>query len=146
MLDCFIHLQILAQVKRAYEHGIEPEAPDSGKPAGQSGKVVSRMLNTAVSAGKRVRSETGISKGAVSISSAAAEFTEMKVKDDCAIQNGLEGANICIIGAGKMARLLLVHLQVGLIFIEDLMHSHRLVSQSPYRPSPYVLLLILCTR
>ena len=35
----------------------------------------------------------------------------MKVKDDCGIQNGLEGANICIIGAGKMARLLLVHLQ-----------------------------------
>ena len=64
--------QILAQVKRAYEHGIEPENPEGGKPAGQSGKVVSRMLNTAVSAGKRVRSETGISKGAVSISSAAA--------------------------------------------------------------------------
>ena len=41
----------------------------------------------------------------------SSEFTEMKVKDDCGIQNGLEGANICIIGAGKMARLLLVHLQ-----------------------------------
>ena len=95
--------QILAQVKRSYEHGIEE--------TGSSGKVVSRMLNTAVSAGKRVRSETGISKGAVSISSAAAEFTEMKIKGDCGIQNGLEGANICIIGAGKMARLLLVHLQ-----------------------------------
>ena len=95
--------QILAQVKRSYEHGIEE--------SGSSGKVVSRMLNTAVSAGKRVRSETGISKVAVSISSAAAEFTEMKIKEDCGIQNGLEGANICIIGAGKMARLLLVHLQ-----------------------------------
>ena len=46
--------QILAQVKRAYEHGIEE--------TGQSGKVVSRMLNTAVTAGKRVRTETGISK------------------------------------------------------------------------------------
>ena len=31
--------QILAQVKRAYEHGIEE--------TGQSGKVVSRMLNSA---------------------------------------------------------------------------------------------------
>lgn len=95
--------QILAQVKKAYEHGIEE--------TGQAGKVVSRMLNTAVSAGKRVRSETGISKGAVSISSAAAEFTAMKLKDDCKIENGLAAANICIIGAGKMARLLLVHLQ-----------------------------------
>jgi len=96
--------QILAQVKRAYERGIEPEG-------GQAGKVVSRMLNTAVSAGKRVRSETGISKGAVSISSAAAEFSEMTVAKDCGIHAGLEGANIAIIGAGKMARLLLVHLQ-----------------------------------
>ena len=95
--------QILAQVKRAYEHGIEE--------TGQSGKVVSRMLNTAVTAGKRVRSETGISKGAVSISSAAAEFTAMKIQGDCGIQRGLEGANIAIIGAGKMARLLLVHLE-----------------------------------
>ena len=96
--------QILAQVKRAYERGIEPES-------GQGGKVLSRMLNTAVTAGKRVRSETGISKGAVSVSSAAAEFTAMKIKEDCNIERGMEGANVAIIGAGKMARLLLVHLQ-----------------------------------
>jgi len=95
--------QILAQVKRAFERGEEPES-------GQSGKVVARMLNTAVSAGKRVRSETGISKGAVSISSAAVEFTAMKAPMDCKIKD-LSDANICIIGAGKMARLLLVHLQ-----------------------------------
>jgi glutamyl-tRNA reductase len=94
--------QILAQVKRSYERGIEE--------TGQGGKVVSRLLNTAVSAGKRVRSETGISKGAVSISSAAAEFTEMKIKGDCNVDS-IENANICIIGAGKMARLLIVHLQ-----------------------------------
>lgn len=55
--------QILAQVKRSYERGIEPGS-------GRAGKVVSRLLNSAVTAGKRVRSETGISKGAVSISSA----------------------------------------------------------------------------
>jgi len=95
--------QILAQVKRAFERGEEPES-------GRSGKVVARMLNTAVSAGKRVRSETGISKGAVSISSAAVEFTAMKAPSDCKIKEVSE-ANIVIIGAGKMARLLLVHLQ-----------------------------------
>lgn len=95
--------QILAQVKKAYEHGIELKAP--------AGKVISRMLNTAVSAGKRVRSETGISKGAVSISSAAAEFTAMKLAGDCKIATGMQDANIVIIGAGKMSRLLLVHLQ-----------------------------------
>lgn len=97
--------QILAQVKRAYEHGIDVEH------GGQAGKVLSRMLNTAVSAGKRVRSETGISKGAVSISSAAAEFTALRLPTDCAPLAAMEDARICIIGAGKMARLLLVHLQ-----------------------------------
>lgn len=92
----------MLQVKRSYEHGIEA--------TGSAGKVVSRMLNTGVTAGKRARSETGISKGAVSISSAAAEFTALKLKPDCHIEK-LAEANIAIIGAGKMARLLLVHLQ-----------------------------------
>ena len=94
--------QILAQVKRCYEHGIEKD--------GQAGKVISRMLNTAVSAGKRVRSETGISKGAVSISSAAAEFTNLRVGEDLG-KASIADARITILGAGKMARLLLVHLQ-----------------------------------
>jgi hypothetical protein len=122
--------QILAQVKRCYERGIAED--------GRGGKVVARMLNTAVTAGKRVRSETGISKGAVSISSAAAEFTQMTLNRDCGISGGikvglapsrcssamspssstflscslsLQDANVVIIGAGKMSRLLLVHLQ-----------------------------------
>lgn len=94
--------QILAQVKRAYEHGIEE--------TGQGGKVVSRMLNTAVTAGKRVRAETGISRGAVSVSSAAAEFTVSRLKEDCGVEN-INTARITIVGAGKMARLLLIHLQ-----------------------------------
>lgn len=94
--------QILAQVKRAYERGMEE--------TGQGGKVVSRMLNTAVTAGKRVRAETGISRGAVSVSSAAAEFTVSRLKEDCGVEN-INTARITIIGAGKMARLLLIHLQ-----------------------------------
>jgi len=94
--------QILAQMKKAYEHGIEE--------GGQAGKVVSRLLNTAVSAGKRVRAETGISKGAVSVSSAAAEFSASKIKEDCNVDR-MEDAKITIIGAGDMARLLIVHLQ-----------------------------------
>lgn len=95
--------QILAQVKKAYEHGIEGKNPPSGK-------VLTRLLNTAVAAGKRVRTETGISKGAVSISSAAAEFTAMKLSDDCNLYE-MNDAKIVIIGAGKMSRLLLVNLE-----------------------------------
>jgi glutamyl-tRNA reductase len=96
--------QILAQVKKCYEHGIE------GGSSSPAGKVLSRLLNNAVAAGKRVRTETGISKGAVSISSAAAEFTLMKLKEDCDIDD-ISDANVVIIGAGKMTRLLLAHLE-----------------------------------
>lgn len=95
--------QILAQVKKSHEHSVEGSGP--------AGKVISRMLNTAVTAGKRVRAETGISKGAVSISSAAAEFTATKLDEDCQISSGMKDAEIAIIGAGKMSRLLLVHLE-----------------------------------
>lgn len=43
------------QVRQCYLRGTEEE--------GSAGKVVARLLNTAVSAGKRARSETSISKG-----------------------------------------------------------------------------------
>ena len=103
--------QILSQVKRAYERGIEDEDVE-GENAGQAGKVVSRLLNVAVTAGKRVRSETGISKGAVSISSAAAEFTQFVIEETSEGHvKDIADSKITIIGAGKMARLLLVHLQ-----------------------------------
>lgn len=69
--------------------------------------------------------------GAVSISSAAVEFSALKLAEDCRIYGGLEAANIAVIGAGirnqyynylvihrmcsanegKMARLVLVHLE-----------------------------------
>lgn len=88
-------------MKKAYEHCTEGSNP--------GGKVLSRTLNTAVTAGKRVRAETAISKGAVSISSAAAQFSAIKLPQDC--QKSIDEARLTIIGAGKMARLLLVHLQ-----------------------------------
>ena len=118
--------QILAQVKRCYEHGISDDVPvvvasssESGDAVavpstkmvgGRGGKVVSRMLNAAITAGKRVRSETGISKGAVSVSSAAAEFSSEKLWSDCKIAS-LKEASIAIVGAGKMTKLLLHHFQ-----------------------------------
>lgn len=92
--------QILSQVKQCYSHSIEEE--------GSGGKVISRMLNVAVAAGKRVRSETGISRGAVSISSAAVEFSDFKAPD--VLGKNLENTKIAIIGAGKMTRLLLIHM------------------------------------
>lgn len=92
--------QILSQVKQAYTRGMEP--------TGSGGKVVSRLLNSAVAAGKRVRSETGISKGAVSISSAAVEFSQMRCPKD--LGKPFDESRIAIVGAGKMSRLLMIHM------------------------------------
>jgi len=93
--------QILSQVRQCYLHCTEEE--------GSGGKVVSRLFNTAVSAGKRVRSETSISKGAVSISSAAVEFGKFRCEPD--LRKPFEKARLLIVGAGTMSRLLLIHLQ-----------------------------------
>ena len=92
--------QILSQVRQCHLHSIEED--------GSGGKVLSRLLNNAVAAGKRVRSETAISKGSVSISSAAAELSEaMSVKD---LNLPFSEARLAVIGAGKMTRLLVTHL------------------------------------
>ena len=92
--------QILSQVRQCHLHSIEED--------GQGGKVLSRMLNTAVAAGKRVRSETAISKGSVSISSAAVELSEMMSQKDLNLP--FSQARLSVIGAGKMTRLLITHL------------------------------------
>ncbi|EKX38294.1 Glutamyl tRNA reductase [Guillardia theta CCMP2712] len=92
--------QILSQMKRCYEIATEKQ--------GAAGKVLTRMLNTAVSAGKRVRSETGIARGGVSISSAAVELVEKNCLQDLDLD--MDQLDICILGAGKMARLLVQHL------------------------------------
>jgi glutamyl-tRNA reductase len=91
--------QILSQMKACYANAIE----------GAGGKVTSRLLNTAVAAGKRVRDETDISKGAVSISSAAYELAAERAPLDLAGLK-LEDARVLIVGAGKMTRLLLTHM------------------------------------
>ena len=86
--------QILSQVK----HALSLAQQHKG-----IGRILGRLLKDSIKAGKRVRTETNLGTGAVSISSAAAELALMKVEsfDDC---------HIAILGAGKMARLLVQHL------------------------------------
>lgn len=86
--------QILAQVKNTHKlaqkyHSIA--------------QILDRLFKQAMTAGKRVRSETNIGTGAVSISSAAVELAYIKAEN-------LAACSICIIGAGKMSRLLVQHL------------------------------------
>jgi len=92
--------QILSQVRQCHLH--------AGEKDGCGGKVMSQLLKTAVTAGKRVRSETAISKGSVSISSAAVELSEMLATSDLNLP--FSECRLAVVGAGKMTRLLITHL------------------------------------
>ncbi|KAL1504073.1 hypothetical protein AB1Y20_010483 [Prymnesium parvum] len=104
--------QILSQVKACYSQAIEPAVEASedskGSVGGSAGKVLGRLLNSAVMSGKFVRSETEIAKGAVSISSAAVELAIHKSMPD--LGKPLAALRVTIVGAGKMSRLLMTHL------------------------------------
>jgi glutamyl-tRNA reductase len=86
--------QILSQVKHCYQ---------SGQKFNGTGRVLNQLLKQAIGAGKRVRTETSIGTGAVSISSAAVELAQMKAGD-------LAPLKTTIVGAGKMSVLLVKHL------------------------------------
>jgi len=86
--------QILSQVKHAHQLAQQHKG---------ASRILNRLLKQAISAGKRVRTETNIGSGAVSISSAAVELAKLK-------QPNLRDCHISILGAGKMARLLVQHL------------------------------------
>eukprot|EP01024_Parvocaulis_polyphysoides_P029941 TRINITY_DN2717_c0_g3_i2.p2 TRINITY_DN2717_c0_g3~~TRINITY_DN2717_c0_g3_i2.p2 ORF type:complete len:370 (+),score=63.53 TRINITY_DN2717_c0_g3_i2:146-1255(+) len=88
--------QILAQVKQVYKVG--QNSPGFGR-------HLNGLFKQAITAGKRVRNETSISSGSVSVSSAAVELAKLKIPT----QN-LQDAKVCVIGAGKMSTLLIKHL------------------------------------
>lgn len=86
--------QILAQVKTCQRLGQSCKGMD---------RILNRLFKAAITAGKRVRSETEIGTGAMSISSAAVELAQHKL-------GTLAMGKITVVGAGKMARLLVQHL------------------------------------
>jgi glutamyl-tRNA reductase len=69
------------------------------------GRHLNGLFKQAITAGKRVRAETSISTGSVSVSSAAAELSQLKLPT-----HNFDDARIAIIGAGKMSTLLVKHL------------------------------------
>jgi len=96
--------QILSQVKQMYRLGQDHQS---------IGPILNRLLNQAVSTGKRVRSETKLGSGAVSISSAAVELAQLKVGQGQGLDElvSLCDEQIAVVGAGRMGRLLIQHLQ-----------------------------------
>ncbi len=87
--------QILGQVKEAYRIATD---------AGTIGMHLSALMSRAFAVAKKVRSETGISQSAVSVSYAAVELAK-KIFGD------LNGKAVMIIGASKMGELSAKHLK-----------------------------------
>lgn len=89
--------QILGQVKNSFSCAQEANAV---------GNIFSNMFNHALNVAKRIRSETGIAKNAVSVSYAAIELAKK-------IFGSLKDKSILILGAGKMSELAAKHLISG---------------------------------
>src|SRR3972149_4119546 len=82
-------IQILNQVRDAYRIAVDN---------GAAGTLLHKIFQTAIKTGKRVKTETGISDGAVSVSYAAVDLTE-RIFDDISTKN------VLLIGAGETAEL-----------------------------------------
>ncbi|XP_019156643.1 PREDICTED: glutamyl-tRNA reductase 1, chloroplastic-like [Ipomoea nil] len=88
--------QILAQVKQVVK---------VGQGVAGFGRNISGLFKHAITVGKRVRTETNIAAGAVSVSSAAVELALMKLPE-----SSHASARMLVIGAGKMGKLVIKHL------------------------------------
>src|SRR6478672_292459 len=87
--------QILGQVKEA--HSV----------AGAThvvGPFLNRLFHSSFAVGKRVRTETGLGSGAVSVSFAAVSLAK-KIFGD------LKGRNVLVVGAGEMGKLTALHMK-----------------------------------
>ena len=87
--------QILGQVKEAYTTASE---------IGCTGSLLNKLFHCSFAAGKRVRSETELGEGAVSISYAAVALARK-------IFGSLADHDVLLVGAGEMSELTAVHLK-----------------------------------
>jgi glutamyl-tRNA reductase len=81
--------EIQGQVKRAYELALVE---------GATGPILNRLFRGALAAGKRARTETGISEGALSVPQVAVELAQRTLGD-------LGARRVLVVGAGETAEL-----------------------------------------
>ena len=86
--------QILGQLKDAFDIALKTKTTST---------IMNKLIKKAISVAKRVRTETRLAEGAVSISSAAVELAK-KIFGD------LVGKTVMLLGAGEMAELAAQHL------------------------------------
>jgi glutamyl-tRNA reductase len=81
--------EVQGQVKRAYELALVE---------GATGPILNRLFRAALAAGKRARTETGVSEGSMSIPSLAVELAQRTLGE-------LEDRRVLVVGAGETAEL-----------------------------------------
>jgi glutamyl-tRNA reductase len=126
--------QILGQVKDAYGAAAAEQT---------TGPLLSRLFHWAFAVGKRVRSETALAEGAVSVSFAAVALARK-------IHGSLGGRSVLVIGAGEMGKLTALHLKAQgirqlLITSRTPSHAEQLAAEvggtlSPWDRLPQALL------
>lgn len=87
--------QILGQVKDAFSVASQ---------LGCTGPLLNKLFHSAFATGKRVRTETALAEGAVSVSYAAVELARK-------IFGSLKGRTVLVVGAGEMGKLTAIHMQ-----------------------------------
>jgi glutamyl-tRNA reductase len=87
--------QVLGQVKDAHTAATD---------AHTAGPILNRLFHASFAVGKRVRTETGLGSGAVSVSFAAVALAR-KIFGD------LAGRTVAVIGAGEMGKLTALHMK-----------------------------------
>jgi glutamyl-tRNA reductase len=118
--------QILGQVKEAFQAAAERHC---------TGPLLSKTFHWAFGVGKRVRSETALGEGAVSVSFAAVALARK-------IFGNLEGRRVLVVGAGEISALTAQHLRgqgVGAMVITSrtAAHADALAAQVGGRTVPW---------
>src|SRR5919109_964980 len=86
--------QIQGQVRTALEHAIA---------AGTTGPELRRLFESAIAAGRRVRSRTGLGRGAASVPQASVDFVRQRL-------GTLRRSTVLLIGAGTIGELAAKHI------------------------------------
>lgn len=123
--------EIMGQIQRAFELASD---------AGTLNRILSMVIQRALKCGKRVRSETNMGKGKVSVASVAVDLAETKLKQ-------LMGKTAMIVGSGQVSELALKSLierGVGRVMVlnRTLAHAEELASR--YRGEAFVLQALPC--
>jgi len=103
--------QILGQVKGALQAALERRC---------TGPILSRLFHWSFNVGKRVRTETALGEGAVSVGYAAVALARK-------IFGRLEGRQVLVVGAGEISTLTAQHLRaqgVGSIYVASRTRAH----------------------